>query len=91
MDANTRRFSRWGQICCFQDGDIRYVEDKNTALVDATFPAATATSNKTGTGKGGHHRSIDRFEDTQTAHTDYDADAAEQGWDFYPEVIEDTH
>ena len=53
--------------------------EKSTALVDVTFPAATATSNKTATSKWAPMENIDRFKDKKFAHTDYHADAAISG------------
>ena len=58
--------------------------EKNTALVDVTFPAATAASNKTATRKWAPTENIDKFEEKKLAHTDYHADAATNGWDFCP-------
>ena len=58
------------------------VGEKNTALVDVTFPAATATSNKTGTRNWSPQENIDKiniFEDKKTTHTEHDADAAKNG------------
>ena len=49
-----------------------------------TFPAATATSNETATRKWAPMENIDRFEEKKLARTDYHADAAISGWDFYP-------
>ena len=58
--------------------------EKNAALVDVTFPAATAASNETATRKWAPMENIDKFEEKKLAHTDYHADAAINGWDFYP-------
>ena len=58
--------------------------EKNAALVDVTFPAATATSNETATRKWAPMENIDRCEEKKIAHTDYHADAATNGRDFYP-------
>ena len=57
---------------------------KNAASVDGTFPVATATSNETETRKWTPQENVDSFEDGKIAHADYDADAALNGWDFYP-------
>ena len=58
--------------------------EKNAALADVTFPAATAASNKTATRKWAPMGNVDKFEEKKLAHTDYHADAATNGWDFYP-------
>ena len=65
--------------------------EKNTTLLDVTFPAATATSNKIETRKWSSQENMDRFNDKQITHTEYDADAALNGWDFYPcAIFKDT-
>ena len=65
--------------------------EKNTALVAVTFPAATATSNKTATRKWAPMENIDKFEEKKLAHTDYHADTGLNGWDLYPcAIFKDT-